>query len=427
VGEEEVAYRGGRRWVKCYERVKVGGREGAFTEGGVYLILGGMGKIGLMLARFLSTEVRARVILVGRSEFPEKGEWEGWLREKGEQDEVSKKIKKLMEMGQGAEVEIKIADVCDEEQMTGIIEEIYERHGYLNGVIHAAGAAGEKVFRLIPDMDYEQSQSQFRSKVYSLYVLQKVLQGREIDFCMLFSSNASILGGIGLSCYSSANLFMDAFAASRRRKDGKAWISANWDGWLLPDEDPSARAFRTSMDQYAMTPSESVEAFKRVATLSTCGQVIVSTGNLFDRLDTWIRNRGMAGARNLKQNGQPEVHARPALDSDYVAPSDEIQMTIAKIWQEQLGIDRLGINDNFFELGGNSLIGLKIISMLKKELGVEIPIVALFEGPTVSALAQVISSDGSGRASYEENRGRGERRRARRLRKSSAAKDAQDI
>ncbi|HKG20608.1 MAG TPA: SDR family oxidoreductase, partial [Blastocatellia bacterium] len=402
------------------------GGGGGLTQGGVYLILGGMGKVGLMLARYLSVDVRAHVILVGRSELPKKDRWEDWIREKGDEDEVSKKIKKLMETEHGVEVEIKIADVCDEDQMRRVIDEVYERYGHLNGVIHAAGAAGEKVFRLIPEMDDEESRSQFESKVYGLYVLENVLEGREIDFCMLFSSNASILGGIGLSGYSSANLFMDAFAASRSKKDGKVWISANWDGWLRGDEDRLTGAFRTSMDQYAMTPFESVEAFKRVATMSTCSQVIVSTGDLFKRLDLWINNRGASRSSNSNRNEPPGVHARPALDSDYVAPSDEIQMTIARIWQEQLGIDRLGINDNFFELGGNSLIGLKIISLLRKELGVEIPIVALFEGPTVSALARVISSDGKQGESYEENRGRGERRRARRLRKPPAAKDARN-
>jgi phthiocerol/phenolphthiocerol synthesis type-I polyketide synthase E len=86
-----------------------------------------------------------------------------------------------------------------------------------------------------------------------------------------------------------------------------------------------------------------------------------------------------------------------------------------------LGIDSLGIHDNFFELGGNSLIGLKVISRLKKEVGVNIPVVALFEGPTVSALAQVISRNRDEQPLYEESRNRGERRRARRLQKRGDA------
>ena len=79
-----------------------------------------------------------------------------------------------------------------------------------------------------------------------------------------------------------------------------------------------------------------------------------------------------------------------------------------------LGIEELGIHDNFFELGGNSLIGLKVISRLKRELNVDIPIVALFEGPTVSALAKVIGRDRNEAPVFEESQTRGERRRERR-------------
>jgi len=106
-------------------------------------------------------------------------------------------------------------------------------------------------------------------------------------------------------------------------------------------------------------------------------------------------------------------HARPSLTSEYVAACNEIEQVILNVWQEILGIDQLGIQDNFFDLGGNSLVGLKVISRLKKELNLEIPLVALFEGPTVSALARVVSKDRSEAPAGEESRGRGERRRER--------------
>ena len=82
------------------------------------------------------------------------------------------------------------------------------------------------------------------------------------------------------------------------------------------------------------------------------------------------------------------------------------------VWQELLGIESLGIDDNFFDLGGNSLIGLKVIGRLKKELSIDISVVTLFEGPTVRALAAAISQNGN-QPTYKESRSRGDRRRER--------------
>ena len=65
--------------------------------------------------------------------------------------------------------------------------------------------------------------------------------------------------------------------------------------------------------------------------------------------------------------------------------------TIAAIWQEVLGRDRIGINDNFFELGGNSLIGLQLMSRLRKTFMIDIPIAVLFDTPTIAALGTYIA------------------------------------
>ena len=60
------------------------------------------------------------------------------------------------------------------------------------------------------------------------------------------------------------------------------------------------------------------------------------------------------------------------------------------IWQDVLGVERVGIQDSFFELGGDSLIGLKLIAQLKQEFGIEVPAVDLYKGPTISRLAGII-------------------------------------
>lgn len=120
------------------------------------------------------------------------------------------------------------------------------------------------------------------------------------------------------------------------------------------------------------------------------------------------------GAARDGEGEPPPARQRPALLTEYAPPGNGLEAAIAAIWQEQLGVDRVGVQDNFFELGGSSLLGTQIIALLKGWLEQEIPTVSLYEGPTVSALARVIlagSGGGGPRRGYDAVRERGERRR----------------
>ncbi len=70
-----------------------------------------------------------------------------------------------------------------------------------------------------------------------------------------------------------------------------------------------------------------------------------------------------------------------------MAPGSEPERTRAGIWQELLGIEKVGIDDNFFELGGHSLFAARVLSRVRGALGVSLPLEAVFEAPTISELA----------------------------------------
>jgi acyl carrier protein len=66
---------------------------------------------------------------------------------------------------------------------------------------------------------------------------------------------------------------------------------------------------------------------------------------------------------------------------------------VASIWVEVLGINQVSVDDDFFELGGHSLLATQVVARLRRDLAVEVPLVALFEAPTVAELARVIEED----------------------------------
>lgn len=386
-----VVYRGARRFVRSYEAVRLEGDADPVRQlrhKGVYLITGGRGHVGLQVAEHLARTKQARLALLGRSDFPARDEWEEWLAVHAESEGVSRTIRRIQKLEQlGAEVLLLTADVADEEQMRGALRQVDERFGELHGVLHAAGiTSGDSIFRPIVAIHYEQSELQYGPKVYGLYVLERLLRGRDPDFCLLFSSNASVLGGMGFVAYAAANLFMDAFATRHAGVGRTAWLSATWDGWGAEAE--SVKSVQTSMDELNMTTEESSEAFQRVISQSTVGHVVVSTADLASRLGIYI-NRGFLKSQKQGQ-GIDAVHLRPALANAYVPPSTEAERKIVTIWQDLLGIGEVGVHDNFFELGGHSLLATQVIARLREAFDVLLTLRSLFEKPTVAELALMI-------------------------------------
>lgn len=81
---------------------------------------------------------------------------------------------------------------------------------------------------------------------------------------------------------------------------------------------------------------------------------------------------------------------RPELDSEYLAPRDEVEAKLAVFFSELLGIAKVGVTDDFFDLGGHSLIAVRFFQRVKKEFGVELGLSLLFEAPTIESIAQHI-------------------------------------
>ncbi|MGH1465062.1 MAG: type I polyketide synthase [Cognatishimia sp.] len=81
---------------------------------------------------------------------------------------------------------------------------------------------------------------------------------------------------------------------------------------------------------------------------------------------------------------------RPELDTDFIAPTNDVERTLAGFWQELLGIEQVGIRDSFFDLGGHSLVAVRLFSMVKRSYRIEFPISVLFEAPTIEKCAALI-------------------------------------
>lgn len=120
----------------------------------------------------------------------------------------------------------------------------------------------------------------------------------------------------------------------------------------------------------------------------------------------------------LNRNGKVDLKALPApetaqrsRDENYVAPRNEIEATITLVWQEALGIERIGVNDNFFDAGGHSLLMVQVHNKLSDLFDKKISIVEMFAKPTISALAEYFSETNGHKPTFEKVMHRAARRR----------------
>jgi acyl transferase domain-containing protein len=382
-----VAWRGQQRWVESVEKVSwsaselAQGTTSAASDGWIWIV-GGLGSIGLQLAEELAAQ-GVPLMLTRRSPFPPRELWEEKLQVPGE-DQA--RIRRLLGCEKrGTPVRVAAADAGDEVAMERVLREGEAAWGRLRGVLHTAAYLREDGFAAVADLDPHQSKLHFAPKIDGTLALARVLMGRNPDFVVLFSSISSLLAGPGLAAYSAANAFQDAFARSLSNPEARRWLSVNWDTWESPGS-PLPGGLGSETAQFSMRPQEGIEVFRRLLRRSAGPQVVVSVGDLDDRLCRWVLDpaRRRSPAKSLRGGG--------ALHREYAAPTTEMERAITRIWQEILGVERVGIHDNFFELGGQSLLAAQFFALLRQtaRIPADLPLKSLFDAPTPSELAELL-------------------------------------
>lgn len=392
--EPVIAYRGNFRWVETFRQARLETLPAGtprLREKGVYLITGGLGGIGLLLAEYLARHLHARLVLMGRSGLPP--------RHRQQQVGKIEKIRSLQKLG--AEVLVLRADVTNPDQVEQVIQRVKQRFGTLHGVIHCAGLADGAAISL---RSRELSRDILAPKVRGTLVLDRTLKDMELDFFVLCSSVAAIRPGFGQAAYAGANAFMDAFAGSKNTGWGIFTVSINWDRWINIGiaailEDLYKR-FGRKVPEGGITSSQGVEAFKHIL------------GCRFHQVAVCVRDLSVLDAAPgapgsvepfpseplTGKNSVPEIsesdypHPLHQTENTYIAPQSETQQRIAETWQELFGIPRVGIDEDFFQLGGDSLKAIVILSKINQRLQVELGLSEVLSKPTIKELAQYIET-----------------------------------
>ncbi|MEH1773539.1 type I polyketide synthase [Nostoc sp.] len=365
-------------------------------EDSTYLITGGMGGLGLLVARWMVQRGARHLVLVGRS---------------SASVAVHEQLQELQQAG--AQVNVIQADVSDVEQITKVLSEIERTLPPLRGIIHSVGVLDDGVLQ---QQNWQRFVKVLAPKVEGAWHLHTLTQNQPLDFFVMFSSIASLLGNAGQSNHAAANAFLDALA-HHRQAQGLTGLSINWGAWSQVgafaerqlDEQTKTRGIGTFAPEQGLVALEQLlcQSSTQVAVMPMNWVQFLEKSNsvspLFANfLQTSVKTVVMQ-SEMLEQIKTTDITKRRKLLQDHIFS------VVAKVlgWHLSESID---LQKGFFELGMDSLTSLDLKNHLQKSLKCSLPLNLVFKYPTVDLLTDYLleelgldSDDESDKEVKEEN------------------------
>ncbi len=397
-GEDQIAFPQGRRYAarlirkpRCAtQRAPLGWRADCS-----YLITGGLGDLGLSVARWMVEQGARRLILMGRTRLPPRARWNSAEPGSRLADQIAA-IRELEALG--ASVHLASVDVADEGQLRAYIDE-FRAEGWppIRGVVHAAGVLQDG---LLAQLDTAAMDSVMRPKMIGGWLLDRLLKDDPLDFFVLFSSAGSLLGQPGQGNYAAANAFLDALAHHRRAL-GKPALSINWGAWsglgFAETAGGKRLAARLALAGIrSIAPAQALDVMERLLRQGSTQVAAVPVD--------WALYRQFfpAGtqppllselAREEADNSPQAGHSAEKRNTILAAePAERLQLIrshLTELVARVLGLpaSRLDLEQPLSNLGLDSLMAVELKNRIAVELGVNVPMVTFLSGPSVEQAA----------------------------------------
>jgi polyketide synthase PksN len=369
--DNHVRYQGGKRYVAGLSEVEASpeGVRVPWKDQGVYLITGGAGGLGLIFAKEIAQKVKASIlILTGRSPLNEKQQSE--LRELQQLD---------------TQIEYRQVDVTQEKEVVNLIQSIKADFGGIDGIIHSAGVIKDN---FIIKKTKEELQAVLAPKVAGLVYLDQASKELPLDFFILFSSGAGVVGNPGQADYAAANAFMDAYAAYRnvlvelQQRRGQT-LSINWPLWQEGGMHVDAEIeniIKQNTGMIAMQTLTGIRALYQSIALAA-DQIMVLEGDVV-QLRHWIE----LNLTPRKTANSQEINS--VFDASLkVQTLNFVKQTLAN--ELKLSPERIQIDTPFEKYGVDSIVQMNLIRKMEKVTG-ELSKTLLFEYSSVQELVEYL-------------------------------------
>ncbi len=397
--ELESVYRGGQRLVPRLVPASVNDRALTLSRDGSYLVTGGLGGVGLVVAEWLASRGAARIVLLGRTALPPRAQWDDpdlSDQQRGRIDAV-RRIE-----SRGAEIRTAALDVSNTTALQQLRFDLLQTDwGPVRGILHGAM---DQQFGLLQSMDDEALEAMMRSKIGGAEALWSTFGDDRPDFMVLFSSLAALLGERGQGAYAASNTVLDAWT-TRRRLEGAPVSVVNWGAWdntglagtrggALVTEGLRARGVLpvAPVDATRALGNVLMHGLSHVAVFRVAPEAPVVTGR-----DPW---RALATLQRRTADGASVVPANTRSLRDEVNTLSTARERLARLTTlvRDVVSDTLGITESTIDahqplgaLGMDSLMAIRIRRRCERMFELGLPATALFSYPTIAAFAQFLS------------------------------------
>ncbi|WP_086844693.1 type I polyketide synthase, partial [Amycolatopsis kentuckyensis] len=357
--DDEVAWRAGCRYAARLERATApsAGEIPFVRRGAGYVITGGFGGLGLLLARELAERGAGRIVLNGRS---------------GPGPEAAAVIDQLR--AAGTEVVVVPGDIA----APGVAERVVEAAGDLRGIAHAAAVFDD---RTVERLDEDVLDRTWRAKAVGAWRLHRASEGRALDWWLAFSSAAALHGLPGQPAYASANAYVDALVALRRAA-GLPATTVNWGTWAgvgaaAGIEVPWVRPIQ---------PGEGLGLLADVvsAGASGFGAVRLNTRRLATQFPDLVSVPFFAGIL-----GRPPGESAGAVSWADRGPAEARELIARQLAERVASVLELpSLVDDvpLVGLGVDSLLAVRIRNAVDHDFGVHLPLATILRGATLADL-----------------------------------------
>ncbi len=385
--EDQVALRDGRALVPRLVPADVAGAVAAapgLRPEGTYLITGGLGDLGLRVARRLVGRGARRLVLVGRRGLPDRDGWDDLAADDPARPAVEA-VRALEHLG--ATVVAAAADVGDRAAMAGLFDRLARSLPPIRGIVHAAGVVQS---RDAAEFDPEALAAVLRPKVAGAWALHELSRPLPLDFFVLFSSIASAWGSVKLADYAAANGFLDALAHHRGAL-GLPGLSINWgpwDGGGMVEGGGWGRSLG-AMGLRPLGESEGLDALDRLMADPSARQASAASAD-------WATLRalhGRSGRGRLLAGIAAGAGAPPKASRLRDLPAEGRRERLVGLLTDRVAqVLRLPPGEPepdrpLDTLGVDSLIAMELRAGIEADLGVVVPLTAFLESTSVAQLA----------------------------------------
>ncbi|MBJ8015077.1 SDR family NAD(P)-dependent oxidoreductase [Bacillus cereus group sp. N34] len=403
-----VGYRQGKRYVEEFAPLSLQSAENKefkLYSNGIYIITGGLGGIGLSLAKWLASMQSIHLVLLGRTELPDKSVWKEVLNKSSLSQKQYQQIKTIIDIElTGTKVSYYSIDITDYYQMEGLLNRLREEYGNIRGIFHAAGIASNELISLRNEKDFSKV---MHPKVQGTCVIDRLTANDELDFFVAFSSIATMFPGPGQGDYTAANAFLDAYAAARNSQ-GKRMLTINWSTWKEVGM-AFEEGFNIDTLFKALSTKQALQELHKILTKDInysnvlIGELNSSSRKVYkEESFQFLLNSKVAKQLCIKDKHyvSKEIRQSPNtknINEVYLIGREEknykdIEKLLAQIWGEFLGFSEVSVYDNYYELGGDSILSVRIINRINQKLAIQLSAADLLKHLTIEELANYIDS-----------------------------------